>query len=58
MIYTGNATTGTFTATPVTGAAGTSGNVTINVGSATRFEDHGFRHTDGRNGADFDDYGL
>ena len=33
MKYTGNATTGTFTATSVSGKTGTSGNVTINGGT-------------------------
>ena len=37
MSYTGSAGAGTFTATSATGAAGTSGNVTISVGALAKF---------------------
>ncbi len=37
MKFTGTVGTGTFTATSLTGRTGTSGNVTINVGSTSRF---------------------
>src|SRR5207302_2774325 len=37
MKYTGNAATGTFTATSLSGKSGTSGNVTINGGTLHHF---------------------